>query len=41
MSKLHVEHHIEVKLYMDEMDLAEVESKAIYEELNGYELERS
>lgn len=32
LSKLNVEHHIEVELNLDEMDLTAAESKAIYEE---------
>lgn len=32
MSKLNIEHHIEMELDMDEMDLTKVESKATYEE---------
>ena len=41
MSKLNVEHHIEVELEMDELDLTAAESKATYEDIKGYVLERS
>lgn len=40
LSKLNVEHHIEVELTMDEMDLTAAEKKASYEEIKGYVLER-
>ena len=33
LSKLNVEHHIEVEIKMDEMDLTAAESKATYEEI--------
>ena len=36
LSKLNVEHHIEVELDMDEMDLTKTESKATYEEIRTY-----
>ena len=38
LSKLNVEHHIEVELTMDELDLTAAESKATYEEIKGYVL---
>ena len=41
MSKLNVEHHIEVELTMDELDLTAAESKATYEEIKAYVLEHS
>ena len=41
LSKLNVEHHIEVELKMDEMDLTAAESKATYEEIKDYVLEHS
>lgn len=36
LSKLKVEHHIEVEVNLDEMDLTAVESKATYEEIKEY-----
>ena len=36
LSKLNVEHHIEVEVNVDEMDLTKAESKATYEEIKGY-----
>ncbi len=36
LSKLDVEHHIEVEIDLDEMDLTKAESKATYEEIKGY-----
>ncbi len=36
LSKLDVEHHIEVEIDLDEMDLTAAESKATYEEIKGY-----
>lgn len=36
LSKLNVEHHIEVDVNLDEMDLTAAESKATYEEIKGY-----
>ena len=36
LSKLNVEHHIEVELNLDEMDLTAAESKATYEEIKAY-----
>ena len=35
LSKLNVEHHIEVEVNLDEMDLTKVESKVTYEEIKG------
>lgn len=34
--KLNAEHHIEVEVNLDEMDLTKAESKAIYEEIGTY-----
>lgn len=36
LSKLNVEHHIEVEIQMDEMDSTSAESKATYEEIKEY-----
>ncbi|MCM1416929.1 MAG: 23S rRNA (uracil(1939)-C(5))-methyltransferase RlmD, partial [bacterium] len=36
LSKLNVEHHIEVELDLSEMDLTKAESKATYEEIRAY-----
>lgn len=41
LSKLNVEHHIEVEINLDEMDLMKAESKATYEEIKEYVLEHS
>ena len=41
LSKLHSDHHIEVELKMDELDLTAAESKATYEELKKYVLEHT
>ncbi len=41
LSKLNVEHHIEVEMNLDEMDLTAVESKATYEEIREYVLKHS
>ena len=41
MYKLHSDHHIEVELQMDELDLTAAESKATYEEIKAYVLEHS
>lgn len=41
MSKLNVEHHIEVEINPDEMDLTSAESKATYEEIKEYVLKQS
>ncbi len=40
LSKLNVEHHIEVELNLDEMDLTAAEKKASYEEIKAYVLEK-
>ena len=39
LSKLKAEHHIEVDLNLDELDLTAAESKATYEEIKAYVLE--
>ena len=41
LSKLNVEHHIEVELTLDEFDLVVAESKGTYEEIKGYVLEHT
>ena len=41
LSKLNVEHHIEVELNLDEMDLTAAEKKASYEEIKTYVQEHS
>lgn len=41
LSKLNVEHYIEVELDMDEMDLMVAESKATYKKSKAYVLEHS
>ena len=41
MSKLHAEHHIEVNLNLDEMDLTAAESKATYEDIKAYVKEQT
>ena len=41
LSKLHSDHHIEVELKMDELDLTAAESKATYEEIKKYVLEHT
>lgn len=41
LSKLHADHHIEVELQMDELDLTAAESKATYEEIKDYVLEHT
>ncbi len=41
LSKLNTEHHIEIDLDMDEMDLIVAEQKASYEEIKEYVLEHS
>lgn len=41
MSKLNVEHHIEVEVNLDEMDLTAEESRATYEEIKDYVLKQS
>ena len=40
LSKLHGDKHIEVEVTMDEMDLTSAESKATYEEIKAYVLEK-
>ena len=40
MSKLRAEHHIEVELNLDELDLTAAESKATYDEIKAYVLEQ-
>ncbi|MGB4984493.1 MAG: 23S rRNA methyltransferase [Erysipelotrichaceae bacterium] len=41
MSKLNVDHHIEVDLNIDELDLTSAESKATYDEIKDYVLDNS
>ena len=41
MSKLHADHHIEVNLNLDEMDLTAAESKATYDEIKAYVLDKT
>lgn len=41
LSKLRSDHHIEVELKMDELDLTAAESKATYEEIKDYVLEHT
>lgn len=38
--KLHAKQHIEMELNLDEMDLATAESKATYDEIKAYVLEK-
>ena len=40
LSKLNVKHHIEVEITMDELDLTAAESKATYDEIKAYVLEK-
>ena len=40
LSKLKTEHHIEVDLNLDELDLTAAESKATYDEIKAYVLEK-
>ena len=40
MSKLNAKQHIEVELNLDELDLTAAESKATYEEIKEYVLEK-
>ena len=40
LSKLKVDHHIEIELKMDELDLTSAESKATYDEIKTYVLEK-
>jgi len=41
LSKLHTDHHIEVDLNLDELDLTTAETKATYDEIRAYVLEHS
>ena len=41
LSKLNANHHIEIELNLDEMDLTDVEKKATYEEIKAYVLENT
>ncbi len=41
LSKLHTDHHIEVELNLDEMDLTAAESKATYQEIKDYVMKHS
>jgi len=40
LSKLHADQHIEAELDLDEMDLTAAESKATYDEIKTYVLEK-
>ena len=40
LSKLHAKQHIEIDLSMDELDLTAAESKATYDEIKSYVLEK-
>ena len=40
LSKLNAEHHIEVDLELDELDLTSSESKATYDEIKDYVLDK-
>ena len=40
LSKLKVNHHIEIELKMDELDLTAAESKATYDEIKAYVLNK-
>ena len=40
LSKLKTEHHIEIDLNLDELDLTAAESKATYDEIKAYVLEK-
>lgn len=40
LTKLHVERHIEVDVNMDELDVTAAESKATYDEIKAYVLEK-
>lgn len=40
LSKLHAKQHIEIDLSMDELDLTAAESKATYDEIKAYVLEK-
>lgn len=41
LSKLNVNHHVEMKVNLDEMDLTKAESKATYEEIMAYVKEKT
>lgn len=41
LSKLNTDHHIEIELNLDELDLTDVEKKATYEEIKAYVLENT
>ena len=41
LSKLNVDHHIEVELNLDELDLTDAEKKATYQEIKDYVLKHS
>ena len=41
MSKLNTNHHIEIELNLDELDLTDVEKKATYEKIKAYVLENT
>ncbi len=41
LSKLNANHHIEIELNLDELDLTDVEKKATYEEIKAYVLENT
>lgn len=41
LSKLNANHHIEMELNLDELDLTDVEKKATYEEIKVYVLENT
>ena len=41
LSKLNTKQHIEINLYMDELDLTDAEKKATYQEIKDYVLEHS
>ena len=41
LSKLNADHHIEIELNLDELDLTDVEKKATYEEIKAYVLENT
>ena len=40
LSKLNTKQHIEVELNLDELDLTSAESKATYDEIKAYVLEK-
>ena len=41
LSKLNTNHHIEIELNLDELDLTDVEKKATYEKIKAYVLENT